>query len=135
MSPAGTTCNDDGNACTADTCDGVSQACPYTVSVGAACDDGDPGTTGDVCETSATCAGTLVGEAYLEGKLITPSTGEAYGLPNVSFFIDGQLVTTEADGTFSVTVPARRLVIDVPSMPYAYPPLAGVTRPIVAGDR
>ncbi|MBT9554418.1 MAG: hypothetical protein IV100_00260 [Myxococcales bacterium] len=50
---------DDGNACTADTCDGGT--CRFTPTAGgAACDDDDPCTTGDSCDSAGVCQGLLL---------------------------------------------------------------------------
>src|SRR5207249_12192185 len=55
--PAGTECADDGNPCTADTCNGTSNSCQHPAgNAGADCAaDGDPCTT-DTCDgTSTSC--------------------------------------------------------------------------------
>lgn len=46
---------DDGNPCTADTCDAGTGACTFTP-IGGSCDDGNACTTGDVC-TAGQCVG------------------------------------------------------------------------------
>jgi len=58
--PACTTCQDDcddGNHCTADTCDAV-EGCVHTFKAGS-CDDGNPCTTGDACHAGL-CSGNLL---------------------------------------------------------------------------
>jgi len=48
---------DDGNPCTFDSCSSAIGACVYDAAIlnGTSCDDGDPGTTGEVC-TDGVCA-------------------------------------------------------------------------------
>jgi hypothetical protein len=55
----GTTLNCDAldTTCINYSCDGDS-TCAYVINVGASCDDGNPGTTGDVCLSSGVCQGT-----------------------------------------------------------------------------
>jgi len=47
---------DDGDPCTADSCD-PEAGCQNEPAAGAACDDGDPCTSGDVCQADGSCAG------------------------------------------------------------------------------
>ncbi len=57
-SPPGTSCADDGNACTEDVC-GNGGACEHIANA-APCDDGNPCTAGDVCGGGACVAGVLL---------------------------------------------------------------------------
>jgi len=47
---------DDQNTCTQDLCE-INRVCRYVVSIGAACDNGDPCTQGAICEGSGACVG------------------------------------------------------------------------------
>lgn len=58
--PDTTPCSDDGDACTADRCDGAG-ACAHPVQAGATCDDGDVCTVADACDPDGLCTGTASG--------------------------------------------------------------------------
>ena len=57
LDPSGTSCTDDGNACTADECDGAG-GCDHPNTTDQ-CDDGDACTMGDTCGGGA-CSGTAI---------------------------------------------------------------------------
>ena len=61
---------DDGNPCTADSCDPSTGACGYPPASGATCNDGNPCTPGDICQTG-NCAGTAAdhdADGQLDGE-------------------------------------------------------------------
>ncbi|MCB9738961.1 MAG: hypothetical protein H6747_06815 [Deltaproteobacteria bacterium] len=55
--PAGKKACDDGNPCTADSCDEASGYCLHPPNPGAGCDDGNPCTKSDACDGTGHCAG------------------------------------------------------------------------------
>ena len=57
LEAAGSTCTDDGDACTADTCDGSGVCTHNAVPNGTACDDGVACTTGETCQAGVCTAG------------------------------------------------------------------------------
>lgn len=64
---------DDGNQCTADACDAVNGTCTNDPAPldGTACDDGDPGTTGEVC-AGGTCSAC---PCFTANDLVAAGTG------------------------------------------------------------
>jgi hypothetical protein len=64
---------DDGNPCTYDSCSSEIGACVYDAAIldGTACDDGDPGTTGEVC-TDGVCAPPVTCFTCAENSPCTP---------------------------------------------------------------
>jgi cysteine-rich repeat protein len=57
LEAAGSTCTDDGDACTADTCDGSGVCTHNAVPNGTACDDGVACTTGETCQAGVCTSG------------------------------------------------------------------------------
>ncbi len=51
---------DDGNACTADTCNPSNGTCAHTITPNVPCSDGSLCTTGDTCNASGVCVGTAI---------------------------------------------------------------------------
>ncbi len=92
---------DDGNPCTADTCD-PSAGCQHTASNGAACDDDDPCTVGDVCQDKACLAGgpkTCTGNnACVEGSCSQTDGKCKYVNKKAGSVCDDGDVCTEQDG-------------------------------------
>ena len=93
-------CVDDGNPCTAESCDPV-LGCKATPMPGLACDDGDACTEGDVCDASGACQpGTP--PALDDGNFCTidscdPAVGEVVHTPDTGAACDDGSVCSEGD--------------------------------------
>ncbi|MEO2136289.1 MAG: hypothetical protein ABGY28_02370, partial [bacterium] len=70
---AGSTCTDDGDACTTDTCDGAGTCDHPAAADGSACDDGIACTTGETCQAGACVSST---PACDDGESCTVDTCE-----------------------------------------------------------
>ena len=82
---------DDGNVCTADSCDPIASECAYTQLSGSACDDGSACTTGEACQ-SGTCGG---GKAIVGDHIVTTATEFNDGFYDAA----GNLIVAGSAGT------------------------------------
>lgn len=108
---AGATCNDDGDACSSDTCDGAGTCLHTPVADGAGCEDGNPCTVGETCSAGA-CGGGTSGGVGCVNPFVCYKTRGSRGFPKfagaarVSLADDLESGEFDLKAQFELCVPA-----------------------------
>lgn len=114
----GSACDDEGDACTADACDGAGTCVHTPLSDGASCEDGNACTQGETC-SAGTCSGGVASGIGCVNPFVcyksSKSKGAAKfpGASNVSLADDLESGSFDVKNQFEVCVPAEVNEIEV----------------------